>query len=180
MPHAGAQVRFRKHRGIHGDEPIELRRAFRQLAYGPDERGLVQFHRLRTLRKNLPQIGEVCVLQLLPPDGGASSTAIAGRNTLRYPSSSHTRSTRRRVSSLMENDGSFSKRDTVLCDIPGPFRDLLERGHDILPANFSKGFYYSITRDLQDDGFSYSGNDLQLINFKRPDKGAMHRGRACH
>lgn len=30
---------------------------------------------------------------------------------------------------------------------PGPFRDFLERGHDILPANFSKGFYYGITRE---------------------------------
>lgn len=28
--------------------------------------------------------------------------------------------------------------------VPG---DGLERGHDILPANFSKGFYYGITRE---------------------------------
>ena len=52
----------------------------------------------------------------------------------------------------MENDGSFNKRDTVLCDTPS--RDFLERGHDILPANFSKGFYYSITRE---DGVSGIG-----------------------
>ena len=62
----GSQVRFGKHRGSHGDEPIKLRCAFRQLVYGPDERELVQFQRLRTLRKNLPQIGEVRVLQFLP------------------------------------------------------------------------------------------------------------------
>ena len=74
------------------------------------------------------------------PDGGASNTAIAGRNTLRYPISSHTRNTRRRVSSLMENDGSFNKRDTVLCDTPARSATSLSVAMTSSPQTLVKGF----------------------------------------
>lgn len=136
----GAQVRFGKHRGAHGDEPIELRRAFRQLMYGADGCGMVQFHRLRTLRKNLPQIGEIRILQFLP---GRRRIQHRNRGTehVAVPQLlAHAQHAPTCVSSLMENDGSFSRRDTVLCDTPARSATSLSVAMTSSPQTLVKGF----------------------------------------